>query len=213
MERLVGDDAIPELHLAHAQALWVLARLGFRNGGSFLTFHGYIKSIRRYGIPFPPEECVGGRPNNYVYRYEHLIELAVALSFRIHRALPWDVINVLAKNRVELRSIYRRAYAERETGAGQPICIRADNEQFFAKGLFLDLNFSYVDDRLVSLGGPRALTPAEALHAYLSQRPGSQIRPPIALSEIATLLVGLTRDIPTVREITRSWNLLVRQGE
>jgi hypothetical protein len=145
--------------------------------------------------------------------YEQLIELAVALSFRIPLALPWDVINVLAKHRVELRSIYRRAYAERETGAGQPICIRAANELFFSKGLFLDLNFSYLNDRLVSLGGPRALTPTEALRAYLSQRPGSQIRPPIALSEIATVLVGLTRDMPTVREITRSWDLLVRQGE
>jgi hypothetical protein len=210
MERSMVDDAIPELRLAHAQALWILARLGFRSGGSFLTFHGYVKSVRRYGVPFSPEELVGGRPNNYEYRYEHLIELAVALSFRLHRVLPWDVVNVLVKHRLELRSIYRRAYVERETGAGQPICVTiSGGERFYAKGLFLDLNFSYVDDRLVSVSGPRALTPAEALHAYLSQRPGSQIRPPIALSEIASELIELTRDIPGVREITKTWSLLV----
>jgi hypothetical protein len=70
------------------KALWVLAQFGFRTGGTHSTLLEYMKLLRRFGVPFSPEERVGGNHHHYGYRYEHLMEIAVALSFRLHRIVP-----------------------------------------------------------------------------------------------------------------------------
>ncbi len=143
------DDGIPEISVARTQAMSVLTQLGFRTRGSHSTFIEYVKSLRRFGIPFSREELCGGSHRRHVYRYEYLMELAVALSFRLHRILPWDVVSVLVDHRVQLRSIYRQAYLESDSGAGRPVQIQFGvHEHLCVKGIFLDLNFSYVDDQL-----------------------------------------------------------------
>jgi hypothetical protein len=207
-KQLVVDDGIPEISLAPTQALWALTQLGFRSGGSHLTFREYIKSLRRFGVPFSREELISGSHQRSVYRYEHPMELAVALSFRLHRILPWDVVSVLVEHRTELRSIYHRAYLERETGAGRPVRIKVGvHDHFYVKGIFLELNFCYIDDQLVCSGGPRALDAAEAIQSYVQQRPGSQIRPLLPLSKLASEIVRMARDAPPVREISKAFGI------
>ncbi len=204
---LVVRDAIPEISHARAQALWVLSRFGFRTGGSHSTLVEYVKLLRRFGVPFSPEERNDRGHHRYIYRYEHLMEVAVALSFRLHRILPWDVIKVLVEHRAQLRSIYRRAYLEREIGGGQPVQIKiGSHKQFYAKGIYLDLNFSYVDDRLVSSRGPLARNAAEAIQIFIQQSPGSQVRPPLPLSQLASEIIKLAPQAPPVREILKSFN-------
>lgn len=204
---LVAYDSIPEISLTRAQALWVLIELGFRTGGSDSTFLEYIKSLRRFGIPFSPEEVVEGGRHRNAYQYEHLMELAVALSFRLHRILPWDVVGVLVRHRGRLRSIYRLAYLNRESGVGRPVQIEVGAlHQFNAKGIFLDLNFRYVDDQLVSSGGPRAIDASEAVRLYIQQVPGSQIRPPLPLSWLANQIVRFASVVPLSRQIPKTFN-------
>ena len=206
---MVPNDAIPNISLAAAQALWVLTGLGFRTGGSHSTFLEYIKSLRRFGVPFSPEELIGASHRRSVYRYEHLMELAVALSFRLHRILPWDVVSVLVEHRAELRSIYLRAFLERETGTGRPVKMKFGiHAPFYVKGIFLDLNFCYIDDQLVCSGEPRALDPAEALRSYLEQsfgKPESVLRLP--LSKIASEIVKLARVAPPARDISKTFSI------
>jgi hypothetical protein len=202
---LAAQNGIPDIFLARAQALWVLSRFGFRTGGSHSTLLEYVKLLRRLGIPFSHEERIGGGHHRNIYRYEHLMELAVALSFRLHRILPWDVVNVLVEHRAQLRSIYRRAYLERESGTGRPMQIKVgDHQEFYVKGIFLDLNFCYVDDQLVSQGGPRVLNPAEAIQAFIEQNPKAQIRPPFPLSPLASQIVELAAKAPAVRGILKT---------
>jgi hypothetical protein len=204
---LVAHDSIPEISLRRVQALWVLIELGFRTGGSDSTFLEYIKSLRRFGIPFSPEEISEGRRHRNAYHYEHLMELAVALSFRLHRILPWDVIDVLVRYRAKLRSIYRLAYLNRESGVGQLVQIKVGAlHQFTAKGIFLDLNFRYVDDQLVSSGGPRAINASEAVRLYIQQVPGSQIRPPLPLSRLAKQIVRFASVVPVAQQIPKAFN-------
>jgi hypothetical protein len=82
------------------------------------------------------------------------------------------VTKVLVEHRAQLRKIYRRAYVERESGAGRPVQIKVgSHKQFDAKGIYLDLNFSYTGDQLVSSGGPHALDVAEAIQVYIDQSP------------------------------------------
>jgi hypothetical protein len=133
------------------------------------------------------------------------MELGVALSFRLHRILPWDVTKVLVEHRAELRKIYRKAYLEREGGYGRPIQIKLGlYKEFFAKGIYLDLNFSYADDQLVSSGGPVARNAAEAIKIYIEQSPGSQIRPPLPLSQLASEIIRLAPEAPPDREISKA---------
>jgi hypothetical protein len=100
------------------------------------TLVEYVKLVRRFGVPFSPREWTGGTAHRHVYRYERLMELGVALSFRLHRILPWDVTKLLVEHRSQLRKIYRRAYLERESGAGRPVRIKiGSHKQFYAKGI------------------------------------------------------------------------------
>jgi hypothetical protein len=202
---LIVPDAIPEIALARAQALWVLSQFGFRTGGSHSTLLEYIKLLRRFGLPFSPDESTDG--HRHIYRYEHLMELGVALSFRLHRILPWDVTKVLIEHRSHLRQIYRRAYLERKSGIGEPVQIKiGTHRKFSASGVYLDLNFSYIDDRLVSSGGPQTRSAAEAIEIYVQQDPGSQVRPPLPLSRLASEIVRLALNAPPTRKISKTFS-------
>ena len=102
------------------------------------------------------------------------------------------MVSLLVRHRPALRVIYRRAYLERESGAGAPVTIAIKGQApLIAGGLYLDLGLHYVRDQLVSTGDPRALGPADALEAFLTHQSTFQVRPPLAISPLAAAIVEL----------------------
>ena len=77
--------SVPKLSLKHGQAVSVLSQLGFRSGSSDASFNEYLKSLRRFGIPFSERELDRRSGRLVYYHYENLMELAVALALRVHR--------------------------------------------------------------------------------------------------------------------------------
>ena len=87
------DDtaAINAIALSHGQARWVLWHLGMRVGDDDAKFDSWLKYVRRMGVPFWPDELGHGTGINVIYRYHHLMELAVALALRaVARRSGWE---------------------------------------------------------------------------------------------------------------------------
>jgi hypothetical protein len=199
----IKSDKIPEISLGHAQMLWVLDRLGLHTGGSHSSFHEYVKSVRKFGIPFSPDEAAGRSSQLFVYRYEHLMELAIALSFKFPRTLGWDVVGILVDHRPDLRLIYRRAYLERDHGLGQLVQLKiSGRDPIEISGVYLDMNFRFANDRLTS-DGPRAIGPADAVHAFVRQTHRARVGTPLPISALATEIVRAAAAVPTGRGVLR----------
>jgi hypothetical protein len=185
--------AIPTICLKHGEACRVLLQLGFRASGAEKSLHEYLKSLRKFGIPFSRKELAHRTGRLVFYRYDNMMEIAVALSLRTHRILPWNLVALLSRHRNVLRSIYRRAYLDRQSGAGAPVVVKITGRPpIRAHGLFLDLRIGYVNERLVNKGRPRALAPAEAVRSFLRHGVTIQVRPPLAISRLAEAIVRLS---------------------
>ena len=104
---------------------------------------------------------------------------------------------ILAKFRDELRPIYKLAWAERDTGLGNPIWVRlGKTDRFRLKGVYLDLQLRYTEERRLMITGPTPLGPADYIRAVGTQHRRQYIRDPIPLSELADDVVRLAEDVP-----------------
>jgi hypothetical protein len=97
---------IDRLALSHGQVRWVLSSLGLHAGEDEATFDAYIKSLRRDGVPFARGELGVGAGYGLLYRYPHLMELAVALALRTQGILSRHIVALLAQHRGVLRPLY-----------------------------------------------------------------------------------------------------------
>jgi hypothetical protein len=111
---------LPGIAVTHGQALWVLSELGFQEGAAEGTFREYIKSLRKAGIPFATGEIGLKRRGLAIYSYDHLMELALALSLRVYHVVPDALLARIVRHREMLRRQYRYAYARRGSGRGAP---------------------------------------------------------------------------------------------
>lgn len=109
-------DQISSISLSHGQARWVLRHFDLTSRESDQSFDALLKSLRRDGIPFAPEEAGRGAGFNLVYRYENLMELVLAFAFRTQGILSRDFIRLIANLRGQLRPMFRSAYLERDKG-------------------------------------------------------------------------------------------------
>jgi hypothetical protein len=196
--------SIDSLALSHGQARWTLYYLNLRVGDSDATFDTYLKSLRRDGVPFAPEELGVGTGHNLVYRYEHLMELTVALYLRQQAILSRDIVRLLADDRAILRPMYRQAFQERESGRGRDRVVRFDDgSRQTVSGLYLDLRLRYTEAaQLVGLQ-PRLLDPVEALKVFGMQHSMTYTRPPLPLSQLTEDVVQLAVAAPVLR---RGWS-------
>jgi hypothetical protein len=190
------------LALAHGQVRWVLRHLGLRVGDSEAQLDAWLKYVRRLGMPFYPNELGRGAGTNVVYRYHHVMELAVALALRTQGILPADLLGVLAREREKLRPLYYQAYTEADRGLGAVVTMRFDDseEEARAGGTFLDLRLQYLDGGVLTIGeAPCLLGPRDAIRRFVS--PGSMLylRPPLPLSQIAADVVHLAEGAPELR--------------
>src|SRR5262252_9931671 len=140
------NHKVPALAVSHGQVLWVLENMGFRTGDTPTAFNAYVMGLRRAGLPFADDELGRGPGHNVTYRYEHLMELTVALALRAQAILPRDIVSLLAQHRNRLRQIYRRAWTERDSGLGAPMPVRVGKQEpFLLPGIYLDLRVAYTE--------------------------------------------------------------------
>jgi hypothetical protein len=191
-------EALPAISLHHGSVMWVLAELGFQGNASFKTFNYYVKSLRSLGLPFAASERVGSG-KLFTYSYEHLMELALALTLRVYGSIPDAVLTEITGYREELRKLYRAAYLQRSAGLGKPVKITGRNITLFARGMFLDLQLEYAGGKLLRFGPPRAISPAEALAEFAGGERLARPFGPIPLSHLSERVVALSMMAPLVK--------------
>jgi hypothetical protein len=194
------QKALPVIELHHGEALWVLSRLGFQGGTSKSTFYEYIKSLRKLGTPFD-HGTIGYKHRGLAnYSYCHLMELALALTLRVYHAVPDSVLVGIIRYRAELYRYYRRAYAERSTGIGAPIVVKAKRHASISmRGVFLDLQINFSGGKLVKFGPPRLLAPLKALSVFAKRHVAARALLPINLSLLSERLVWTALHAPIIR--------------
>lgn len=215
---MTKDELIlSQISLSHGQARWVLKHFNMLSGETEATFDAFLKSLRRDGVPFAPEELGKGRGQNVVYRYEHLMELALAMTLRTQGVIARDIVRLIPKNREKLRYCLRRAYLERDTGLGAPKRIYATDPDRDLKedtaskrnairelnrvsGTYLDLKIIYTTGGGLAVLNLDLLGPLEAIDSFMIGHQNLYPRPPIPISDIAVDIVRLAEaDMPEFR--------------
>ena len=201
------DIMFEQFTLSHGQVRWVLTHLGLRAGDSEAQFDAWLKYVRRMGMPFYMHELGRGAGVNVIYKFYHVMELAVALALRTQGILPLDLLSLLERQREVLRPLYHQAYIEHDRGLGATITLQfgsgADQpaaEPMRVQGTFLDLQLDYLEGgTLTRLAPPRLLGPREALGRFTYRHSLHYPRPPLPLSRIACDIVRLAEDAPELR--------------
>ena len=111
-------EIITSILLTHGQARWVLKHFNMLSGESESTFDAFLKSFRRDGVPFADDEKGVGAGHNLSYRFEHMMELALALTLRTQGIVSRDMVKLIASHRGKLRAFFRMAYLDRGRKGG-----------------------------------------------------------------------------------------------
>ncbi len=196
---------LTQIKLHHGEAVWVMAHLGFQGAASDSTFYEYIKSLRKFGIPF---RKIGlGRRGLANYSYCHLMELALVLTARVYYFVPDTVLSEIIRHRRILYRYYRRAYLDRRSGIGAPIRFSAPHHPpIAARGVFLDLQIDFSGGVLTRFGPPILLSPYQALAAFVEKDIATRSLLPINLSLLAERLIATTMRAPVIRKGPRPTN-------
>jgi len=196
---------LTRIRLHHGEAVWVMSRLGFQGTASHNTFYEYVKSLRKFGIPFGR---IGlGRRGLANYSYCHLMELALVLTARVYYFVPDAVLAEIIRHRRLLYRYYRRAYLDRRSGIGTPVRFSAPHHApIVARGAFLDLQIDFSGGVLTRFGPPALLSPDQALASFIEHDIPSRSLLPINLSLLAERLVATVSQAPIVRTGPRPAN-------
>jgi hypothetical protein len=188
---------LPQIKLRYGQVMWLLTELGCGDAVSRSAFHEYMKSLRKLGIPFGQERFqTKHRRRLAEHSYCHVMELAVVLSLRVYHVVPDSVLRGVIRYRTRLHQLYRRAYARRCSGPGEPIVIKVDGrEPIELRGLYLDLGIRFSGGRLMRFGPPKLLSSSEALRKF-SRATGPFL--PMSLSLISERVVALAQRAPEI---------------
>lgn len=194
------DPDLAAIRLSHGQVLWVLHAAFEWPGSPDPAFSSYVKYLRREGIPFDNREDGHGPGINRVYQYVHVMELALALTFRTQGIFKSDVVHLLAGCRGELRDAFLRAWTERESWKGKPISVDLPGvHPIKVRGVWLDPHLRYIDAQTVSVGPIDVISPAKALTTIVGAGRQMMFRDPINLSNIAEEIVRLAKIAPEIK--------------
>jgi hypothetical protein len=192
-------EAIPPLSLTYAQVLWILRELGFAHDTSYPTFAHYVKSLRRLGVPFENRGLTGPKRRE-AYKYEPIMELAIALALRVYATLPDVIPATLRNHRERLYPIYRQALLERRSDLGAPIQLGGSVDAEIS-GIFLELRLKFVEGRLIQVGSPVALGPKEAVERFASGDITGRSWLPLNLSKLASRILEVAARAPGPRQL------------
>jgi hypothetical protein len=194
-------DRLPHISLRHGQVIWLLTELGFAEGVTRHTFHVYIKSLRKLGIPFGRGRFRTSSRNRLAYYdYLQIMELSLVLSLRVYHVIPDSILKEVVRYRSTLSGFYRRAYSRRRSADGRSIVVQVGfRKQMELRGLFLDLNLKFSGGRLLHFGPPKLLPPSKALEHFGESTAPARRFLPLNLSLLAEQVVALALLAPTVR--------------
>jgi hypothetical protein len=198
-DRLPPD--LPQIALRHGQVMWLLEELGYSGAVRKSTFHEYIKSLRKLGIPFGRKRfSTKHRRKLATYSFYEIMELALTLSLRVYHVVPDSVLRKIIQHRPRLRQLYRRAYVQRYGGAGKPVAIRIEGHSTIdVRGLFLHLDINFFGGRLVRFGPPQLLPFTEALGLFSERSLFGRTFLQMNLSLLSERVVALALRAPTIR--------------
>jgi len=190
--------SLTEIALTHGRALWVLRHLGFGQGAES-TFNYYVKSLRKLGVPFAPNESEKWEGRLAFYSYEHLVELSLALTLRTYGILPDAVLGGLIRYRSHLNAIYREAYEQRHRITKISIHSSQSHPCIEVLGVYLDLQMKFCGRQLVSFGPPRLVRPWAALREFVDTFANSRPVLPVHISALAEQVAELAIRAPRIR--------------
>ena len=183
---------IPKLNLSHGQVLWALSH-GMPASQDTIA---QVRYLRLLGVPFGTEDLRIGSGYRISYRFEHLIELGLAL-FGLRRGLkPKDIAEMLTKNRAQLRRLYRQALQEQPQAALKAEWVKSRGRimPFLGHEIFLRLH-----DRHSEMPGQfDVLGPDEAL-GRPEVYPGEQTRTLVPVTRLVLELVAWAMEAPATR--------------
>ena len=142
-KRELDNHHFPSIALTHSQALWTLQAIGLSHGADLSTFAYYVKSLRLLGIPFDKRE--EGAPRKWrAYRFEEMMELAVALALRVFGTLPDAIPAALRTHRRQLYVIYRQVISE--SAFDRKYSVRVEESSACEiSGVYLELGLAFED--------------------------------------------------------------------
>ena len=208
------SDIISAISLFHGQARWVLRQFDLTSREPDQSFDALLKSLRRDGIPFADDEVGRGAGFNLIYKFEHLMELALIFAFRTQGFLSRDFVRMISKLRGELRPHFRRAYLERNSGLGARVKVHFEDmggksaaskpnaspvEPLEVEGTYLDFAVSYMPGGVIAVRRCDLLGPEQAVRAFMAKHSNMYPQPPLPISDIAADIVRIaTSEIPKI---------------
>ena len=193
---------LDQISLSHGQAMWVIEAMQIAAWLDSAGLNATLKKFRRHFVPFGAEELQKPKWEAVRYRFEHLIEVVVALKMSGDGIAFRHVVSLLTRDREKLRKIYRRAFLEADSGLGASYEIPAPEgrrpDSIRISGLYLDFSaMARVNGMLASMS-PRTLDPWEALLSYMGFY-RQHMFPLIRISQLATEAVRLAEAAPEVK--------------
>jgi len=185
---------IPKLSLSHGQVLWALSHGMLASQDTV----DQVRYLRLLGVPFGTDDLGVGSGKRISYRFEHLIELGLAL-FGLRRGLrPKDIVGMLTKNRAQLRRLYRQAFQEQPEGALKADWVKSRGRiaPLLGDEIFLRLH----DRHSEAPGKFEVLGPDQAIPlGFVELYPGEQTRMLVPLTRLVLELVAWAMEAPPTR--------------
>jgi hypothetical protein len=195
---------LDQISLSHGQAMWVIGGMQIAAWLDAAGLNATLKKFRRHFLPFSQEELQKPRWEPVRYRFEHLMEVVVALKICGDGIAFRHAVSLVTRDREKLRVIYRRAFLEAERGLGAPLEIRCPDERRWPRsihisGIYLDFSAMARVDGILSSARPSVLDPWEALLRYMGFFSSVHVFPLIRISQLATEAVRLAEGAPEVK--------------
>lgn len=189
---------IPTLSLTHGQVLWALAR----GRSPEPTMVDQLRYLRRLGVPFKKSELGSGTGNRVRYRYEHLIELGVAL-FGLQRGMrPREVAKFLTEHRKYLRTIYVKAFSEQPELATKADWVKSRGRMVPVLGyeIFLRLHDRYSNaPGRVEVVGQNEMKNLSEFFLLKETYPGEEARTLLPLTRLVLELLAWAKEAPEIK--------------
>jgi len=190
--------SLPQLSLSHGQVLSALSA-GLPVSQMLVD---ELRYLRQLGVPFKESELGGGRGNQIRYRFEHLIEVGVAVFALRHGMRPREIAGYLKKYRKYLRQAYRKAFLDQpETAITQDwVKSRGKHVPMLENELFIRLH-----DRYSATPGKYDLlrldevTDLRDVMGMVERFPGGETRTLVPLKKLVLELVAWALEAPVTK--------------
>lgn len=201
--------SVPTFQLSHGQAAWVIAH-GQPPPRRMLD---QLRYLRLLGVPFAEGDRQPGRGNRIFYKYEEVVEMAVAIFAIRCRMRPKEVAVLLNENRKIFHELFKKALEEQPVRAVEAAWTKSQGREIPLLGNEINLplydRFSGASETyetfLTRSGAEQGneksdtslgLAPAVG---WAVKEPGGENQILVPLTRIVIEIAALARDVPDIR--------------